>query len=90
MRALAVEASWEGAEKKTVTAKGETEVISANGALLRLDARHTPNHLTLRNPANGEESGATVLYAVDPGADGWMRFAVQLETKGEKFWGVKF
>jgi len=88
--AVPLQAEWELAGKP-VCLRGETEMISAYGALIRIKTEQPmPTHLTLKNPATRKTSPAEVLYVVNPGTDGSVRVALALEMPGEEFWGADF
>jgi hypothetical protein len=72
----------------TVSVGGETELISAHGALLRLKTRNrVPKRLVVKNLDTGQSSEATLLYSVEPGKGAALSLAISLDTPGELFWG---
>lgn len=84
---IPVNVEWEASSGR-VRVRGETELISAHGALLKLKTRQRPpERLVVKNLASGQSSEATLLYSVELGEDSALRLAVSLETSGESFWG---
>ncbi len=82
-----VSVEWEASSGR-VRVRGETEMISAHGALLKLKTRQRPpEHLVVKNLASGQSSEATLLYSVELAEDTALRVAVSLEVSGESFWG---
>jgi len=84
---IPVSVEWQASGGR-VRVRGETELISAHGALLKLKTlQRPPERLVVKNLASGQSSEATLLYSVELGEDRALRLAVSLETPGELFWG---
>lgn len=86
---IPVELSWKANDRR-IKVRGETETVSAAGALLRIHSRAVPPRLSLKNAHTGLCADATVLYTMGFAGDGRLTLAVALDTPCEEFWGVHF
>lgn len=80
-------ATWASGKTLTVREQGETEVINAHGALIRL-ATHLRrgSQITLLRPGTNLSKPARVVGDVGPAGDGRVRLGVELEIPSHNFW----
>ena len=83
--------SWTTGTGLRVREHAETEVVSANGAMLRMKTR-VPTHGTveIKRPAANQSATVSVITVSNPGPDGWIRVAVEFTTPNSNFWGICF
>lgn len=83
--------SWTNSNALTVRARGETEVISLHGALLKVDNELTVgSEVQLSRPETGRKVRARVVAKGLTGPDGMPRAAVEILSADASFWGVTF
>ena len=71
----------------TVREQGETEVVSAHGALLKISTRVPQGDIvTLMRPGGNPAKLARVATILGRDADGRLRLAVELDTPSLEFW----
>jgi hypothetical protein len=84
-----VELKWKKKKGVPVKVRGETEMVSALGALLRLaTSAPPPAEVRIKNMQSRQTTTARVLYSVQPDEGEPARVAVALDVPGERFWRV--
>jgi hypothetical protein len=81
---------WEASDGLRVREQAETRVVNVHGALLRLGTALRPGkRITLFDPRSKESRSARVVTSQRNTASTALA-GVELNTPGEKFWGVYF
>lgn len=89
--AIPVVISWTNSSQLTVRARGETEVISLHGALLKMDLDVSVGaEVLLSRPETGKKVKGRVVAKGLTGPDGLPRAAVEILSADATFWGVTF
>lgn len=71
----------------TVREEGETEVVNAHGALIKLSTHlRLGDTITLLHPQGSPMKLARVVNDMGPGPDGRVRLGVELDTPSLEFW----
>ena len=71
----------------TMREEGETEVVNAHGALVKLRAElRVGDIFTIQHPAGSPSKLARVVNIQRPAADGKARLGVELDTPSGLFW----
>jgi len=84
-----VDVEWKRKDGLRVRESAQTEVVSAHGALLRMDVQIRPqSEVILRQLTTHQTVPARVVGVSPPAQDGFARVAVELMTPSETFWGL--
>ncbi|MBI4462228.1 MAG: hypothetical protein HY653_04910 [Acidobacteria bacterium] len=80
-------AIWTPGKTLTVREQGETEVVNAHGALIKLSTRlRLGDEITLSRPGRSLTKLARVVSDQGLGPDGKARLGVELDTPSLEFW----
>jgi len=80
---------WRRKDGLRVRESAETEVVSAHGALLRMNVQIRPKTEVILKELTTHQTVPARIVRVDPPAqDGIARIAVELTTPSETFWGL--
>jgi hypothetical protein len=86
---IPVELAWTTEDGQAVREQGETEVVNAHGAVLRLKTQHLiPAKIRLISLHNGRSAEGEALWIDEEGADGSLRVAVALALPSKALWGI--
>lgn len=84
---MPVQLEWTTDSGEYVEVKGETEIVSAHGALIRLKtAENIASEVRMRNRQTGKVAWSSVVSEY-PAKGGERRVAFVLSTPDETFWG---
>jgi len=79
--------TWKRGKTLTVREQGETEVVNAHGALIKLSTRlRVGDIITLLHPQGSPTKLARVVNDMGAGPDGRVRLGVELDTPSLEFW----
>lgn len=88
---IPVVVSWTNSRALTVRARGETEIISLHGALVKMDIDvPAGSEVLLSRPETGRKVRARIVAKGLNGPDGLPRAAVEILNADASFWGVSF
>lgn len=83
-----LDVAWHLGDGTYISAKAKTEVVSANGARLRVD-RELPvrSVVALKHQQRDDWMLARVLSCGSAEGEGWRQAAIELAVANERFWG---
>ena len=88
---IPVTVSWTTGAGLTLRQHASTEVVSAHGAQIRINADLRVNSIVnLTRPSLSRSAKARVLSSTEPGEDGFNRVSVELVEPDDQFWGISF
>lgn len=88
---IPVEISWASREGVRVREHAETEVVNAQGGLLRLKTRIPANvgEVEITRPQTHQKAKGRVISVSAPGPDRLVRVGVELAVPAQEFWGIR-
>lgn len=79
--------TWKQKKAMTMREEGETEVVNAHGALIKLSTHLLRGEIIrIMRPGGTPSKFARVVTEIEAGPDGSARLGVELDTPGLEFW----